>query len=80
MEIRMPKLDVTMTQGTFMGWLVGDGQPVIEGEDLYTVGTDKVETDVPAPCAGVLRHGDVQIDQAYPVGTPLGVVEQRRAT
>ena len=75
MDIRMPKLDVTMTEGTFMGWLVPDGHPVAEGEDLYTVGTDKVETDIPAPCAGILRHGAVEADETYPVGTPLGAIE-----
>lgn len=71
----MPKLDVTMTEGTFLGWLVPDGTQVAEGEDLYSVGTDKVETDIPAPSAGVLRYGSAQADQTYPVGTTLGVLE-----
>lgn len=75
MEIKMPKLDVTMTEGTFMGWLAPDSTSVVEGEDLYTVGTDKVETDIPAPCAGVLRHGDVEAEETYPVGTTLGSIE-----
>lgn len=71
----MPKLDVAMVEGTFIGWLVPDGTSVSEGEDLYTVGTDKVETDIPAPCAGTLRHGNVEEDAAYPVGTTLGSIE-----
>ncbi len=71
----MPKLDVTMTEGTFLGWLVPDGTAVSEGEDLYTVGTDKVETDIPAPSAGVLRYGVAQADETYPVGTALGTLE-----
>lgn len=71
----MPKLDVTMTEGVFMGWLVPDGATVAEGEDLYTVGTDKVETDIPAPCAGTLRCGDIVLETVYPVGTTLGTVE-----
>ncbi|MCV7194483.1 biotin-requiring enzyme family protein [Mycolicibacterium brumae] len=74
MDIRMPKLNVTMTEGTFSGWLAPDGAQVDEGEDLYTVGTDKVETDIPSPCAGVLRHGDVADGETYPVGTVLGTV------
>ncbi|MBF6237582.1 lipoyl domain-containing protein [Nocardia otitidiscaviarum] len=76
MEIRMPKLDVSMTDGTFLGWLVPDGTAVIEGEPLYTVGTDKVETEIPAPVGGVLRYGAVEVDADYPVGTPLGVLER----
>ncbi|WP_245720071.1 biotin/lipoyl-containing protein [Nocardia uniformis] len=71
----MPKLDVSMTDGTFLGWLVPDGQAVSEGEPLYTVGTDKVETEIPAPSQGVLRHGAVEVDGEYPVGTTLGVLE-----
>ncbi len=75
MEIKMPKLDVTMTEGTFLGWLVPDGTAVDEGEDLYSVGTDKVSTDVPAPIAGTLRYGPVAEDETYPVGTTLGTLD-----
>ena len=71
----MPKLDVTMTEGSFLGWLVPDGAAVTEGEDLYSVGTDKVSVDVPAPCAGVLRYGAVVEEDTYPVGTVLGTLE-----
>ncbi len=71
----MPKLDVTMTEGTFLGWLVPDGSSVAEGEDLYTVGTDKVSTDIPSPSAGVIRYGTAEEDETYPVGTTLGVLE-----
>ncbi|MGV0813334.1 lipoyl domain-containing protein [Mycolicibacterium boenickei] len=75
MEIKMPKLDVTMTEGTFLGWLVPDGTVVEEGEDLYTVGTDKVSADIPAPSAGVLRYGAAEEDETYAVGTLLGTLE-----
>ncbi|ODR11093.1 biotin-requiring enzyme family protein [Mycolicibacillus koreensis] len=75
MEIKMPKLDVAMTEGTFLGWLVPDGAAVAEGEGLYNVGTDKVETEIPAPADGTLRHGDAEVDENYPVGTVLGTLE-----
>lgn len=71
----MPKLDVTMTEGTFLGWLVPDGTEVEEGEDLYSVGTDKVSADIPAPSAGVLRYGDIAVEESYPVGTTLGKLD-----
>ncbi|WP_234805986.1 lipoyl domain-containing protein [Mycolicibacterium insubricum] len=71
----MPKLDVTMTEGSFLGWLVPDGAAVAEGEDLYSVGTDKVTVDIPAPCAGVLRYGDAVEDETYSVGTVLGALQ-----
>lgn len=75
MEIKMPKLDVSMTDGTFLGWLVPDGAQVAEDEPLYTVGTDKVETEIPSPAAGVLRYGNVEAEWEYPVGTVLGKLE-----
>ncbi|WP_330181026.1 biotin-requiring enzyme family protein [Nocardia sp. NBC_01503] len=75
MEIRMPKLDVSMTVGTFLGWLVPDGTTVTEGEGLYAVATDKVETEIPAPIGGVLRHGAAETDIDYPVGAVLGELE-----
>ncbi|WP_233434609.1 lipoyl domain-containing protein [Nocardia yamanashiensis] len=74
----MPKLDVSMTAGTFLGWLVADGAAVAEGDPLYTVGTDKVETEIPAPTGGVLRHGTAEVDSDYPVGTTLGLLESGR--
>lgn len=74
MELRIPKLDVTMIEGTFLGWLVEDGATVEEGEDVYTVGTDKVEVDIPAPAGGVLHYGDADIDEVYAVGTVVGTV------
>ncbi|WP_067814682.1 biotin/lipoyl-containing protein [Nocardia inohanensis] len=75
MEIKMPKLDVSMTEGTFMGWLVPDGGSVEAGEPLYSVGTDKVETEIPSPADGVLRYGAAEQDTDYPVGTTLGVLD-----
>ncbi|MFI6865525.1 biotin/lipoyl-containing protein [Nocardia sp. NPDC050406] len=75
MEIKMPKLDVSMTEGTFMGWLVPDGSTVAAGEPIYSVGTDKVETEIPAPADGVLRYGDAAADTDYPVGTTLGLLD-----
>ncbi|MCM6772552.1 biotin-requiring enzyme family protein [Nocardia sp. CDC159] len=75
MEIKMPKLDVSMTDGTFLGWLVPDGGAVSAGEPLYTVATDKVETEIPAPSDGILRHGAAETDTEYPVGTTLGILE-----
>ncbi|MEU8900303.1 biotin/lipoyl-containing protein [Nocardia sp. NPDC048505] len=75
MELKMPKLDVSMTEGTFLGWLVPDGSAVTAGEPLYSVATDKVETEIPAPADGVLRYGAAEHDTDYPVGATLGLLE-----
>jgi pyruvate/2-oxoglutarate dehydrogenase complex dihydrolipoamide acyltransferase (E2) component len=53
-EILMPKLGLTMTEGTIEQWLKKEGEPVAEGERLFSVATDKLTNDVEADAGGVL--------------------------
>ncbi len=73
--VQMPKLTMAATEATFLEWLVGDGTEVTEGEPIYSVSTDKVETEVKSPASGVLRHGSAEFEVDYPVGTQLGAIE-----
>ena len=73
--VQMPKLNMAAVDGTFLNWLVPDGTAVQEQQPIYAAATDKVEVEVEAPATGILRHGDVQEEQDYPVGTQLGVIE-----
>lgn len=73
--VKMPKLSMAVTEGTFVEWLVDDGEHVTAEQPLYTVATDKVETEVPSPAAGILRHGEAETDEVYPVGTRLATIE-----
>ena len=54
-EFRMPKLGLTMEEGTIIEWLVDDGQEVSAGDPVLRIETDKTETDVEAPAGGRLR-------------------------
>jgi pyruvate dehydrogenase E2 component (dihydrolipoamide acetyltransferase) len=54
-EFPMPKLGLTMEEGTIVRWLVDDGTPVERGTPVLTIETDKVESDVEASGSGVLR-------------------------
>lgn len=74
--VSMPKLTMAAHEGTFMEWLVADGETVTEEQPLYIVATDKVETEVASPAAGVLRHGTAEAEEVYPVGHELAVIEQ----
>ncbi len=71
----MPKLTMAVTEATFLEWLVEDGERVEEGAPIYTVATDKVETEVEAPASGILRHGDAVSEEVYEVRHQLGVIE-----
>ncbi|WP_067662702.1 biotin/lipoyl-containing protein [Nocardia miyunensis] len=73
-ELLIPQLGVTMTEGTITEWLVEDGEAVQEGDVLYTLATDKTETDIESPAAGTLIIvGEVEVE--YPVGTVVGRIE-----
>jgi pyruvate/2-oxoglutarate dehydrogenase complex dihydrolipoamide acyltransferase (E2) component len=63
-EVKIPKLGLTMEEGTVAAWLVADGTAVSTGQSLYLLETDKVETEVEAEADGVLSQG-------VPEGTTL---------
>ena len=71
----VPKVSMAAIDVTFAGWLVADGAEVKVQQPIYTVATDKVETDVESPAAGILWHGNVELDVEYPVGYQVGVIE-----
>jgi biotin carboxyl carrier protein len=74
-QIRIPKLGMEMTEGTLAQWLVDDGAAVAQDEPLYLLETDKVESEITAPSAGVLRRvGVAQVppSSSSPMTSPTG--------
>lgn len=69
----MPKLGITMAEGTVSRWLVGEGAAVEAGDPILTVETDKAEVEVTANEAGVLTQILVAEGATVPVGTPIAV-------
>jgi pyruvate dehydrogenase E2 component (dihydrolipoamide acetyltransferase) len=74
MEIIMPRMGETVDEGTVNEWYKQVGDPVAEGEPLLEIGTDKVDTEIPAPATGLLAEILVQQGQTVPVATVLGVI------
>jgi pyruvate/2-oxoglutarate dehydrogenase complex dihydrolipoamide acyltransferase (E2) component len=72
--VRVPKLSLAVSEASLIEWLVDDGAPVTEGQPLYVVETEKVETEVPAVASGVL-HRLGEAGETYPVGTEIGTIE-----
>ena len=72
--ISIPKLGVSMTEGTLVEWLVADGATVAPGDPLYRIETDKVENEIEAPVAGVVRRTGAE-GETYEVGTQIGTIE-----
>ena len=72
--VRMPQLGETVTEGTILRWAKQPGDPIAEDEVLLEVSTDKVDTEVPSPTAGVVLEILVPAGETVPVGTPLAVI------
>src|SRR5215469_8359355 len=70
----MPQLGETVTEGTITRWAKQVGEPVAEDEVLFEVSTDKVDSEVPSPVAGVLTEILVPEGDTVDVGTRLAVI------
>ena len=73
-EITLPQLGETVTEGTITKWFKKVGDSVALDEPLFEVSTDKVDTEVPSPIAGVLTEIRVAEGDTVPVGTVIAVV------
>src|SRR6266498_3512229 len=73
--VRMPELGESITEGTITRWLKQEGDQVQADEPLFEVSTDKVDTEVPSPIAGVLTSIKVHEDETVAVGTELAEIE-----
>jgi len=73
-EVTLPQLGETVTEGTITRWFKKVGDTVAADEPLFEVSTDKVDTEVPSPIAGVLTEIRVPEGETVPVGAVIGVV------
>jgi pyruvate dehydrogenase E2 component (dihydrolipoamide acetyltransferase) len=70
----MPQLGETVTEGTITRWMKGVGDAVERDEPLFEVSTDKVDSEVPSPAAGVLSEILVPEGETVEVGVKLAVI------
>ena len=80
MLITMPQLGETVTEGTIVEWFKGVGDSIAEDEVLFEVSTDKVDTEIPSPVAGIVSEILVGEGDTVAVGTPLAVVTSNGVT
>ncbi|WP_312919700.1 2-oxoglutarate dehydrogenase, E2 component, dihydrolipoamide succinyltransferase [Kocuria sp.] len=72
--VNLPALGESVTEGTVTRWLKQVGDEVAVDEPLLEVSTDKVDTEVPSPVAGVVEKILVDEDEDVEVGAPLVVI------
>ena len=73
-SVKMPALGESVTEGTVTRWLKAEGDHVALDEPLLEVSTDKVDTEIPSPAAGVLQKILVAVDSVAPVGAELALI------
>ena len=73
-SVTMPALGESVSEGTVTRWLKNEGDVVAVDEPLLEVSTDKVDTEIPSPVAGVLSKIVVGVDQTVAVGAELAVI------
>ncbi|MFC8798513.1 2-oxoglutarate dehydrogenase, E2 component, dihydrolipoamide succinyltransferase [Promicromonospora sp. NPDC057138] len=73
-NVQLPALGESVTEGTVTRWLKAVGDEVAVDEPLLEVSTDKVDTEIPSPIAGVLEQILVQEDDTVEVGATLAVI------
>jgi pyruvate/2-oxoglutarate dehydrogenase complex dihydrolipoamide acyltransferase (E2) component len=75
----MPQLGESVVEGTLTRWLVKEGDRVSQDQPLAQISTDKVDTDIEAPAAGVIAHLIAHEGDTMPVGAELAVIETAAA-
>jgi pyruvate dehydrogenase E2 component (dihydrolipoamide acetyltransferase) len=75
-SVKMPALGESVTEGTVTRWLKAEGDRVELDEPLLEVSTDKVDTEIPSPAAGVLASIKVAEDETVDVGVEMAVIEE----
>ena len=73
-EVQLPQLGESVTEGIITQWLVEVGDEIEQDQPIVEISTDKVDTEIPSPVAGVLKEKRAEVDDTVEVGQVLAVV------
>ena len=79
-NVLLPQLGESVTEGTITRWLKKVGDSVSVDEAIVEISTDKVDTEIPSPAAGVITEIKVSQDEVAPVGAVLAVISTSSST
>src|SRR5919206_4061670 len=74
-DVVMPQMGVSVSEGTISRWAKQVGDKVEADETIVEISTDKVDTEVPSPATGVVRELLVPEGETVPVGTRIAVID-----
>jgi pyruvate dehydrogenase E2 component (dihydrolipoyllysine-residue acetyltransferase) len=75
-SVELPRMGESVTEGTIVRWLKAEGDWVDEDEPLVEISTDKIDTELPAPAAGVLQKIVAKEEQTVEVGAEIAVIDE----
>ena len=75
-DIVMPQMGESIVEGTLTKWLKKPGEKVERDEPLFEISTDKVDTEIPSPAAGVLKEVLVEEGKTVAISTVVGRIEE----
>ena len=79
-DVIMPQMGESIFEGTITKWLKKPGDKIERDEPLFEISTDKVDAEIPAPAAGVLKEIKVTEGQTVPIQTVVAVIDAAGAT
>jgi pyruvate dehydrogenase E2 component (dihydrolipoamide acetyltransferase) len=79
-DVIMPQMGESIFEGTITKWLKKPGDRIERDEPLFEISTDKVDAEIPAPSAGVLKEIKVSEGQTVPIQTVVAVIEAAEAS
>lgn len=74
-ELKMPKMGESISEATILNWLKKVGDTVEEDETILEVATDKVDSEVPAPCNGTISEIRFEPNEVVEIGTVIAVID-----
>ncbi|HTQ87453.1 MAG TPA: 2-oxoglutarate dehydrogenase, E2 component, dihydrolipoamide succinyltransferase [Candidatus Solibacter sp.] len=74
-DVIMPQMGESIFEGTITKWLKKPGERVERDEPLFEISTDKVDAEIPAPAAGVLKEIKIAEGQTVPIQTVVAVID-----
>jgi pyruvate dehydrogenase E2 component (dihydrolipoamide acetyltransferase) len=74
-DVIMPQMGESIFEGTITKWLKKPGDKIERDEPLFEISTDKVDAEIPAPAAGVLKEIKVTEGQTVPIQTVVAVID-----
>src|ERR1700730_17744840 len=75
-DVVMPQMGESIVEGTLTKWLKKQGEHVERDDPLFEISTDKVDTEIPSPAAGVLKEVLVEEGKTVAISTVVGRIDE----